>query len=162
MQTAPLQLSRYFVAELSVSANRQHDPKKPITLTADNLVVTPDFQALKDDPRQWQVTLRIQQQGGPVTNPPYFFTVELVGLFSVSASYPDDKVEWMVRTNASSVLYSTAREVLRGAMSQGPFCPLLLPTVSFYTPETKKLLDAAADKTAKPKSLAEGETPDTP
>ncbi len=157
MQTAPLQLSRYFVSELTVSANRQHDPKKPITLTADNLQVTPDFLAAKDDPRQWQVTLRIQQQGGPVTNPPYFFTVEMVGFFSVAASYPDDKVEWMVRTNASSVLYSTAREILRGAMSQGPFCPLLLPTVSFYTPETKKLLDAAADKATNPKGLAEGE-----
>lgn len=156
MQTAPLQLSRYFVAELNVTANREHDPKKPVTLTADNLQVMPDFQPHKADPRQWQVTLRIQQQGGPATNPPYFFTIELVGFFSVAASYPDDKVEWMVRTNASSVLYSTAREVLRGAMSQGPFCPLLLPTVSFYTPETKTLLDAATDKVAKPKGLTEG------
>ena len=143
MKTSPLQLNCYFVAELNVTANRQHAPKAPITLSAENLTVKPDFMAQKDDPQRWQVTLRIQQQGGPSTNSPYFFTIELVGMFSVAANYPEKQVEWLVRTNASSVLYSTAREVLRNAMAQGPFCPLLLPTLSFYTPETKQMLDAA-------------------
>jgi preprotein translocase subunit SecB len=158
MKASPLQLNSYFVTELNVTANRQHEPEKPVTLSDENLVVKPDFMVHKDDLRRWQVTLRIQQQGGPATNPPYFFTIELVGLFSVWKSYPDDKVEWMVRTNASSVLYSTAREVLRGAMSQGPFCPLLLPTVSFYTPETKKMLDAANAKKQRAAALPAPET----
>jgi preprotein translocase subunit SecB len=153
MKTAALQLNCYFVSELNVTANRQHDPKMPVTLTDENLVVKPDFMAQRDEPRRWQVTLRIQQQGGPSTNPPYFFTIELVGLFTVAANYPEDKVEWMVRTNASSVLYSTAREVLRGAMAQGPYCPLLLPTVSFYTPDTNKMLDAANAKRGNPAAL---------
>jgi preprotein translocase subunit SecB len=143
MKTSPLQLNCYFVAELNVTANRQHDPKAPITLSAENLTVKPDFMAQKDDPQRWQVTLRIQQQGGSSTNSPYSFTIELVGMFSVAANYPEKQVEWLVRTNASSVLYSTAREVLRNAMAQGPFCPLLLPTLSFYTPETKQMPDAA-------------------
>jgi len=149
MKPAALQLSYYFVTELSVTANRQHDAGKPVTLTDENLVVKQDFLREKNGPRRWQVTLRIQQQGGPSTNPPYFFTIELVGFFSVAANYPEEKAESMVRTNATSVLYSTAREVLRGAMSQGPFCPLLLPTVSFYTPETKKMLDEANAKRRK-------------
>jgi preprotein translocase subunit SecB len=153
MSPAALQLKYYFVTELSVTANRQHHAGKPVTLTDENLVVKQDFLREKDAPRQWQVTLRIQQQGGPATNPPYFFTIELVGFFSVAAKYPEEKAEWMVRTNATSVLYSTAREVLRGAMSQGPFCPLLLPTVSFYTPETRKMLAAARAKRGKPAAL---------
>lgn len=153
MKTSVLQLSYYFVTELNVTANRKHDPKQPITLTDENLAVKLDVLGQKDDARRWQATLRIHQQGGPATNPPYFFTVELVGMFSVAASYPLDKAEWMVRTNASSVLYSTAREVLRSAMAQGPFCPMLLPTVSFYTPDTKKLLDAAKAKSRKPSQL---------
>lgn len=146
MKTSALQLNYYFVTELSVTANREHDPKKTVTLTDENMVVTPDILPDKNDPRNWQVTLRIQQQAGPDVNAPYFFTVELTGFFSVATSFPEDKAEWIVRTNATSVLYSTAREVLRSAMSQGPFCPLLLPTVSFYTPETKKMLDAANAK----------------
>ena len=150
MKPSPLQLKRYFVTELNVAANRKHDPGKPILLTDEHLVVKPDFLSLHENARQWQVTLRIQQQGGLATNPPYFFTIEVVGLFSVAESYPAEKAEWMVQTNATSVLFSTAREVLRGVMAQGPFCPLLLPTVSFYTPETKQLLDASRAKSLPP------------
>ena len=149
MQPSALRLEYYFVAELNVTANREHNPKKPMTLTDKNLVVTPGFLPDQKGPRRWQVTLRIQQQAGPAANAPYYFTIELVGFFAVAASYPKEKAEWIVRTNATSVLFSTAREVLRNAMAQGPFCPLLLPTVSFYTPETKKMLDAANRKKRK-------------
>ncbi len=153
MVQSTLQLKYYFVAELSVITNREHDRAKPIALTDENLLVTPSFMPDPKDPRLWQVTLRIQQQAGPAANAPYFFTVELAGFFSVAPDYPEDKVEWMVRTNATSVLYSTAREVLRSAMSQGPYCPLLLPTVSFYTPDTMKML-ADANKGKKNASKA--------
>ena len=156
MKPAVLQLNYYFVTELNVAANPQHDPGKPVTLTDENLVVKQDFLLQNKDPCQWQVTLRIQQQGGPATNPPYFFTIELVGLFAMAGNYPEDKAEWMVRTNATSVLYSTAREVLRGVMSQGPFRPLLLPTVSFYTAETRKMLDTANAKRRKAAALPPG------
>lgn len=143
MMPAALQLKYYFVAELSVIANREHDRTKPVEVTDKNLVVVPSFMPDQGNSRLWQVTLRIQQQAGPAANAPYFFTVELTGFFSVASDYPDNKVEWMVRTNATSVLFSTAREVLRSAMSQGPYCPLLLPTVSFYTPDTMTLLAGA-------------------
>ncbi len=141
MKSAALQLDYYFVTELNVTANREHDPQKAVTLTDENIVVKSNFMVQNDDSLKWQVTLRVQQQGGPSTNPPYFFTIEMVGFFTVAESYPAEKAEWMVRTNASSVLYSTAREALRVAMSQGPFRPLLLPNVSFYMPDTKKLLE---------------------
>lgn len=156
MKSSPLQLRLYFVTELHVTANLKHDPEQPLALSADDILVTPDFLVAKDDPRQWQVTLRIQQQAGPSANPPYYFTVELVGAFDVAPNYPDEKVEWMVRTNASSMLYSTAREVLRGAMSQGPFCPLLLPTVSFYTADTMQMLEGAGKNDETPRAIAEG------
>jgi preprotein translocase subunit SecB len=158
MKSAALQLRRYFVTELNVTASRQHEPDKPIKLTDENLVVKQDFLPQKDDPRRWQVTLRIQQQSGPTTNSPYSFTIELVGYFAVANNYPELKSEWMVRTNAVSVLYSTAREVLRGVMSQGPFCPLLLPIVSFYTPEIKRMLDDANASLGKQKALPKAKT----
>ena len=61
--------------------------------------------------------------------------MEIVGLFQVAADYPADKVPWMVETNATSVLYGTAREMLRSVMTTGPYPPLLLPTGSFYEPK---------------------------
>jgi len=137
MKPAVLQLKRYFVTELNVAANPEHDPGKTIDLSDSDLIISPSYAPDKSDPRQWQVTLRIHQPAAPTANAPYAFTVEIVGSFSVAKGYPREKIEWMVRTNAASVLYSTAREILRSAMSQGPFCPLLIPTVSFYTPETK-------------------------
>ena len=158
MISATLQLKYYFVAELSVIANRDHDRTKPIALTDENLVVVPTFIPDTKDSRLWQVTLRVQQQAGPAANAPYFFTAELTGFFSVAPDYPDNKVEWMVRTNATSVLYSTAREVLRSAMSQGPYCPLLLPTVSFYTPDTMKML-ADAKEGKKKTAIAQSRSP---
>ena len=74
MISATLQLKYYFVAELSVIANRDHDRTKPIALTDENLVVVPTFIPDTKDSRLWQVTLRVQQQAGPAANAPYFFT----------------------------------------------------------------------------------------
>jgi len=123
--------------------------------------VNSNFLQDKKDAREWQVTLRLQQSAGADTNSPYSFAIELVGFFGVAPTYAVEKAEWMVRTNATAVLYSTAREVLRAAMAQGPFCPLLLPTVSFYTPETKKMLDAAKNA-GKNQALPPAETPRLP
>lgn len=159
MKTATLQLRFYFVTELNVSANREHAPDKPISLTDEDILIKTDFKSKPNDGRRWEVTLRIQQQAGPATNPPYYFTIELVGAFDVDAAYPANKVEWMVRTNATSVLYSTAREILRNAMAQGPFCPLLLPTVSFYTPDTNRILEEANMKNGNQITPPEGQTP---
>ncbi len=158
MKTATLQLKYYFVTELHVTSNREHAPDKPVSLTSDDILVKPDFRPNPKNGRNWEVTLRIQQQSGPAANPPYYFTVELVGAFDVDDDYPENKAEWMVRTNATSVLYSTAREVLRNAMAQGPFCPLLLSTVSFYTPETTQRLDKAKATRRKKKATLSGKT----
>jgi preprotein translocase subunit SecB len=138
MKNSPLQLERYFVTEFSLTANKEFDSKKEIKLGIENIVVTPALVSAPSNPRQWQVTLRIQLQPNPDANAPYFFTLELVGLFRVSDAYPEENVEWIVQTNATSVLYSAAREVLRSAMAQGPYPPFLLPTASFYGPNPNK------------------------
>ena len=78
-------------------------------------------------------------------NAPYSFRAEAVGFFSVVESYPEDRAEWLVKTNASSVLYSVVREALRNAMATGPWKPIILPAVSFYTEEARKFLKAKTD-----------------
>jgi len=139
--SSQLQLDNYFLTEISVKANRLHDPTKEVNLRMSDIDITPVFLPHKDDNRKCQVTLRVQQELGTESNTPYYFTVEMVGFFTVQKTYPDKTVEWLVRTNGPSVLYSMVREILRSATAQGPFCPLMLPTVSFYTPETKMMLD---------------------
>lgn len=139
MKNSPLQLKRYFVTELSLTANKEFDPRKEVKLGVDNMIVTPALLADASDRRQWQVTLRIQLQPGPEANTPYFSALEVVGFFRLQDDYPEENIEWMVQTNATSVLYSAAREILRGATAQGPYPAFLLPTVSFYGPNPNKL-----------------------
>lgn len=148
MKNSPLQLKRYFVTELSLTANKEFDPKKEVKLGVESLVVAPALLADASDPRQWQVTLRIQQHPGPEANAPYFSTLEIVGFFCLQDDYPQEKIEWMVQTNATSVLYSAAREILRGAMAQGPYPPVILPTLSFYSPRTEKQTAAPVEPAA--------------
>lgn len=137
MNNSPLQLKRYFVTELSLTANKEFDPKQEVKLGAESLFVEPSLLPDPSNARQWQVTLRIRQQTGKEANAPYFCALEIVGFFGLQADYPEDKIQWIIQTNATSVLYSAAREILRSAMAQGPHPPILLPTVSFYGPNPK-------------------------
>jgi preprotein translocase subunit SecB len=154
MKNSPLQLKRYFVTELSLTANKEFDPKKDTKLGVDNIIVTPALLAEASNVRQWQVTLRIQQQPGPEANAPYFSTMEIVGFFRLQDDYPEENIEWMVQTNATSVLFSAAREILRGATALGPYPPILLPTVSFYGPNPRKSAETKVE--AKANEAAEG------
>jgi preprotein translocase subunit SecB len=153
MKNSPLQLKRYFVTELSLTANKEFDPKRETKLGRESIIVTPSLLPDTSDARQWQVTLRIQQQPGAGANPPYFCALEIVGFFRLQDDYPEENIEWMVQTNGTSVLFSAAREILRGATALGPYPPILLPTVSFYGPNPRK----AANGTAERKAEREGE-----
>jgi preprotein translocase subunit SecB len=140
MKISPLQLNQYFITDLMFTVNREHKPDVPVKLTVSDLDVQPTCLAHKDKPRAWQVTLRITQKPVPEANAPYSFSMELVGFFEVAEAYPAEKVAALVKTNGSSILYGAAREILKSATAMGPFRLVLLPTVSFYTDETKKVL----------------------
>ncbi len=143
-ETSKLLLDNYFLAELFVRANGDFDPKAPMNLSAKDLTIESVAVKIAGDVRQWQVTLRVFHQLKDEVNAPYSFRVEAVGFFSVAESCPEDHAEWLVKTNASSVLYSVAREALRNAMATGPWKPILLPTVSFYTEEAREFVKRKA------------------
>lgn len=134
MKLSPLELQNYFVTALSLTANRNFDGQKSPAACISHLLVEPFLKADENDPRHWQVTLKVTYRPGPDVNAPYHFSVEIVGLFNVSAEYGADKIQWLVETNATSVLFGTVREILRSVMTTGPYPPLLLPTGSFYEP----------------------------
>ena len=138
MHASNLQLSRYFVSDISVSANRSFDPKKEVQLPLDAVDVNTECIPLDESKHRWQVTLRLLLQPKAEANAPYSCKIEMVGFFVVAENIPNDKTAFYVQTNGTSVLYSTAREVIRAITSQGPFRPVLLPTVSFYEPTKKE------------------------
>lgn len=141
MKPAPLLLRGYFVNQMSFTVNLEHDPTKESDLAFDDLKVDSDCQPAKENPElqnggpAWQVRVLISQNLPAEKNAPYNFAVELVGFFQVADSYPEGKRECLVKTNGRSMLYGLAREVIRNLTAQGPFPPMLIPTVSFYETE---------------------------
>jgi len=90
-----------------------------------------DGARLPDNPDRWQVTLRLKFQPPPAANPPCYFAVQFVGIVWTAPTLPPDRVESLVRTNGSSMLYGIARELVRDLSARGPFGPILLPSLSF-------------------------------
>lgn len=139
-ETSKLLLDNYFLSEIFVRANENFDAKQTMNLSAKDITVESVAVKIAEDVRHWQVTLKVFYQSKNEVNAPYSFRAEVVGFFSVAESYPEDCAEWLVKTNASSVLYSVVREALRNAMATGPWKPILLPAVSFYTEEAREFI----------------------
>jgi len=140
----PLECLGYFVTTLAVAANPKHNPEDKVNLTSDDLSVTAKCACVEKAARRWQVQLSIRQAAGPDKNAPYNFRLVLFGAFEVIDDFPAEHERRLIETNAPSILMGSAREVLRAAMSSGPYAAMLLPTWSFYHPEK-----AAPDKKSK-------------
>ncbi len=153
---SPLNCRSYFLTELAITANPQHDAAKPATLNFKDLQVESTVEPVPANQQKsiWRVVLRIQQNVGPEKNSPYNFAAVLLGHFEVHPKYPADQAKQLVEVNGSSILYSAARQILRDAMNNGPFRPLLLPTVSFaesaHPPQAHKVAEPKADYGGKP------------
>lgn len=154
MRPSNLQLKRYVVTDITVTANKDFNHEKPIELGLQDVVAEPTCMMIEENPREWQIVLRIKHSQNTESNSPYFFMIELVGFFGIDDSVPDDKIEEFAKVNGSSVLYSTGREVLRSTMSMGPFLPIVLPTVCFYDPKPKAKRAACAQKKKVEKKVA--------
>jgi len=141
MKLSPLDLCRYFVTEMSCSANADFDVKQPVEVVMDQLSVETTIQ--KTDlymPERvgWSVDLTVSCQPVAKQNYPYSYSIQLIGFFSSPSEVPeglDD--ERIVRVNGSSILYGIAREMLRSATAAGPWGEMLIPTVSFF--ESKRV-----------------------
>jgi preprotein translocase subunit SecB len=128
----------YTVTEIRVKARPNFDFEEEIEFEGEDLEIQKECRMDPEHERFFQVFLSVGTKPIDGKNAPYEFYVELQGLFSVDDQVPDESLEHFVSVNGSSVLYSTSREVLRSAMSNGPFVPILLPTVSFFEPPAEK------------------------
>ena len=107
-----------------------------------------------EDTSRWKFHLRLESDIPAESNYPYDFSLEMVGFFKVFFPEPLGKDETLIRTNATTLIYTTAREIIASATSRGPYPGVLLPAVSFVnSPLVEKATDVqkVAKETAKPK-----------
>ncbi len=137
MRPSALLLKSYIVTDVNVTANRAFDPTKDVNLGLRDLVVEPDCRKDEKNPREWRIFLRVKDSQNKESNSPYSFRIELMGFFSVDATVPAATLDVFACVNGTSVLYSTAREVLRSLMCMGPYQPILLPAACFFDQQHK-------------------------
>jgi len=146
MKYSPLQLVRYLIPEISVSANSSFDPQKPIEARTDQfsvqVVVTQQEVHEEFKGHSWSIEMTITQKIMEGQNSPYTFRLSLVGLFFCKDGLPPKaEEERFVRVNGSSILYGAAREMMRSVTALGPWGALLLPTASFYESEAAQKVE---------------------
>jgi len=150
MKKSPLELIHYFVTDLAVSANKEHDPEKEVKLALADLHCINEVRKIEDQRSTWRIFLRVQQDTPPEKNSPYNFRIELTGLFELDSGYPQERAERFVTANGTAILYAVAREALRSGMANGPYLPLLLPSVHFVPDEKKQSTATAGQAVPKP------------
>jgi preprotein translocase subunit SecB len=133
IHASKIQLSRYFLSSFNYSVNPNFDPKKEVNLKFTDVSVDYDAQPLNQETqREWQIDLKVGFSPSTGSNAPYSLSAQIVGLFYVNEKVGKEKIASFVETNATSVLYSTLREIVHTITAKGPYFPLLLPTVCFY------------------------------
>ncbi|MES2568600.1 MAG: protein-export chaperone SecB [Verrucomicrobiota bacterium] len=133
---SPLEFHGSFATGLGFNANPQFDPSKPSNLSFTDLDIEVNAYApgtpQNEDSTAWHVTLRVKQNVGPEKNAPYNFFLDLQGSFTVRAQFDAEKVPQLIETTGGSILFGSAREILRSVLATGPYLPLLLPAISFH------------------------------
>jgi preprotein translocase subunit SecB len=129
-----LQVVRYFVTQLNIIANPLFDVTKGIVQIDSDLCITGDLSKNADDAALFQIKLNIKIQPGAESNLPYSIALEIVGVLKSSFTGTEEHIQRVVFVNGSSILYGTAREIVRSATSLGPYAQVLIPTVVFSEP----------------------------
>lgn len=136
MKTSPLQLEAYFVTDLHFSINKNFDAQKGAEIKDTDVSANFDMAINAENNRLCQLTLKLQFQPAAEANTPYRFTIEMLGAFRVLEVYPEEKQDRLLRVNGPSMLFGIAREIVRDITARGPYPALILPSVSFFEPES--------------------------
>lgn len=160
MDLSPLQLEGYYIKKLefSLRADVEEEAKffapRGLQFLPNEIneidPVTINFSGgggpNSEDISRWKFNLRVKSDIPADSNYPYDFSLEIVGFFKVLFAEPLGKDEILVRVNATTLLYTTAREVIASATSRGPYPGVLLPAVSFAN---SSLVESAEDNMRK-------------
>jgi preprotein translocase subunit SecB len=107
-----------------------------------------------EDPTRWSAVIELKTQHKPETRFPYDFRIVMVGYFQVHIP-PGDKpgdFEAALKTGATSILYSAAREFIAGVTARGPFPAVVLPSVIIREVPDSEAKQIPSKKATKPRS----------
>ncbi|MCL4310287.1 MAG: protein-export chaperone SecB [Actinomycetota bacterium] len=172
MELSPLQLEGYYVKSLEFSLRPSVEEASTFSAALGLQYLPSEIQEIdpltinfnggggpnSEDISRWRFHLQLKSDIPTESNYPYDFSLEIVGFFKVFFDEPLGKDEIVLRVNATSLLYSTAREVVASATSRGPYPGVMLPAVSFanspLVDRAKELEKKTATKTKRQVSTA--------
>jgi len=108
MSLSQLQLERYFFTRLKIEANVNFDRQKALEVGTKDVDVTIKGEILKNEkkPRNYQITLTMENLESKENLLPYHIDFQSVGLFSVSPTRRKD-VDKFIHVNGSSLVTSS-------------------------------------------------------
>ncbi len=130
MNPSPLQLERHFFTKIYVDAHPDNDPSAKAELRSEVEVAR-----AAQDPRRYQLTLRLKLLPSTDKKPHYTAEIHVIGLVRVAKTWPEAKDLQLVEANGPALLYGAAREMLCNLTARGPWPMLCLHSVTFVPPK---------------------------
>ena len=134
MKLAPLQLSDYFLTDLTLQANPDFDSSKPAGDCVETLQVSPHYSQTSDKGEQgteWFVSLEISQTIPEGGNLPYAFSLRIQGTVLATPHLSGVKLQRAMHANGPAMLFGAAREIIRAATGRGPWNAVIIPSTNF-------------------------------
>lgn len=125
---SPLNCIKNHLVSLSLEENVRFDKTKPAELSFQDLSISTSHELIQPEADIWQVNLKVHLLDNMGKNFPYLFSIKLVGFFRVGEF--KDKPN-LVGINGTSILFSSAREILLSLTGRGQHPAINLPTVRF-------------------------------
>lgn len=133
-----LELDTYFFSEIHIVANAALTPEE-LRSGMDfgcSFAYDVELGTAREDDRKYQVVLTATNQGKEGLLQAYDIRVRIVGFFTVSPEYPEERKKGMVAVLGPSLLCGALREFILATTSRGPYPPVCLPATTFIPEET--------------------------
>ena len=139
-RASPLQLDRYFLKSLHFELKPGFDKGRiPIgEFALPNLEIgVLSAEQHPNDPMQWRFEVKLELPDSADSKFPYTVETILVGEFTVADErWTVEQAERLALVNGPALLYSSAREIVASITGRSPYPKLLIPSVTFFQPET--------------------------
>lgn len=126
MIASPLQLDRYFLTRVDLSARM---PSQIDEGSAEKISVSTTIEASKgsEDSLEYEIGLAVELAG----NGTYFGHVDVLGFVRIDESIDAERRDGLVVVNGAAVLFGVVREVVANFTARGPWGEVLLPLGTF-------------------------------
>jgi|ERR1017187_2494933 preprotein translocase subunit SecB len=140
MNPSPLQLERHFFTKVQIDSNPAGKAGASNLLNCEA-----EFGQAADNPKRYQVVLRLKLLTNPQNDSCYTGEIHAVGIFRVIDGWPAEKEMTLVEANGLALLYGAIRELLCNLTARGPWPQVVLSSVTFVQPKTKPQAGAAGE-----------------